>query len=164
MLFRSKRSLDVGDGEKVRDTDPVLRRHLIALLLDLYLGHGRLQFGRYPDITKQVQAKTMELSVSIERRGQATIRRYGAILKADQFRRGSSAALVADTNYRGPHVPTRACAYLYSMCHEPSQVSGGGFWLKFATRASNAIEGPSPGNASSAAENAARASSQLRAR
>jgi hypothetical protein len=31
---------DVGDGEKMRDTEPVARRHLIALLFDLYGAHG----------------------------------------------------------------------------------------------------------------------------
>src|SRR5271155_3301689 len=35
----ASRSLDVGDGEKMRDADPVLRGHLIALLFDLYAGH-----------------------------------------------------------------------------------------------------------------------------
>jgi hypothetical protein len=38
------RSLDVGDGEKMRDADPLSRGHLIALLLDLYAAHCRLQF------------------------------------------------------------------------------------------------------------------------
>jgi hypothetical protein len=33
------RSLDVGHGEKMRDADPLARRHLIALLFDLYGGH-----------------------------------------------------------------------------------------------------------------------------
>src|ERR1700722_20199662 len=50
-FVKSKRSFDVGDGEKVCDGKPVLRRHLIAFLLDLYLVHRRLQlrigcFGR----------------------------------------------------------------------------------------------------------------------
>src|SRR5271156_5007267 len=44
-FVKSKRSLDVGDGEKVRDGNPVLRRHLIGFLVNLYLAHGRLQFG-----------------------------------------------------------------------------------------------------------------------
>src|SRR5271169_3123748 len=44
-FVKSKRSLDVGDGEKVCDGNAVLRRHLIAFRLDLYLVHGRLQFG-----------------------------------------------------------------------------------------------------------------------
>src|SRR5260370_42433450 len=35
----ASRSLDVGDGEKMRDADPLSRRHLIALLLDLYAAH-----------------------------------------------------------------------------------------------------------------------------
>ena len=39
-FVKSKRSLDVGDGEKVRDGNPVLRRHLIGFLLDFYLAHG----------------------------------------------------------------------------------------------------------------------------
>src|SRR6516165_10175701 len=38
------RSLDVGDGEKMRDADPLSRGHLITLLLDLYAAHGQLQF------------------------------------------------------------------------------------------------------------------------
>jgi hypothetical protein len=29
----------------MRDGNPILRRHLIAFLLDLYLVHGRLQYG-----------------------------------------------------------------------------------------------------------------------
>src|SRR5580658_2111271 len=32
----ASRSLDVGDGEKLRDADPFCRGHLIALLVDLY--------------------------------------------------------------------------------------------------------------------------------
>jgi hypothetical protein len=44
-FVKSKRSLDVGDGEKVCDGKPVLRRHLIDFLFDLYLAGGRLQFG-----------------------------------------------------------------------------------------------------------------------
>src|SRR5580692_2779445 len=38
------RSLDVGDGEKMRDADPFSRRHLVALLFDLYAAHWRLLF------------------------------------------------------------------------------------------------------------------------
>src|ERR1700760_4978740 len=41
-FIKSKRSLDVGDGEKVRNGKPILRRHLIGFLLDLYLVHTRL--------------------------------------------------------------------------------------------------------------------------
>src|ERR1700689_446200 len=41
-FVKSKRSLDVGDGEKVCDGNPILRRHLIGFLLDLYFAHGRL--------------------------------------------------------------------------------------------------------------------------
>ena len=44
-FVKSKRSFDVGDGEKVRDGNAVLLRHLIAFLLDLYLVHRQLQFG-----------------------------------------------------------------------------------------------------------------------
>src|ERR1700719_1559551 len=44
-FVKPSRSFDAGDGEKVCDGKPILRRHLIAFLLDLYLGHGRLQFG-----------------------------------------------------------------------------------------------------------------------
>jgi hypothetical protein len=33
-FVKSKRSLDVGDGEKVRDGKPILRRHLRGFLLD----------------------------------------------------------------------------------------------------------------------------------
>ena len=44
-FVKSKRSLDVGDREKVCDRKPILRRHLIAFLLDFYLVHRRLQFG-----------------------------------------------------------------------------------------------------------------------
>ena len=40
----ASRSLNVGDGEKMRDADPLSRGHLIALLLDLYAAHGWLQF------------------------------------------------------------------------------------------------------------------------
>jgi hypothetical protein len=35
----ASRSLDVGDGKKVRDADPFFRGHLIALLVDLYAAH-----------------------------------------------------------------------------------------------------------------------------
>ena len=44
-FVKSSRSFDVGDGEKVCDGKPILRRHLIGFLLDLYLVHRRLQFG-----------------------------------------------------------------------------------------------------------------------
>ena len=35
----ASRSLDVSDGEKMRDADTLSRGHLIALLLDLYAAH-----------------------------------------------------------------------------------------------------------------------------
>jgi hypothetical protein len=35
----ASRSFDVGDGEKIRDADPLLRGHLIALLFYLYVAH-----------------------------------------------------------------------------------------------------------------------------
>src|SRR6202166_1943703 len=35
----ASRSLDVGNGEKLRDADPLARGHLIALLFDLYRVH-----------------------------------------------------------------------------------------------------------------------------
>src|SRR6202030_4837284 len=38
----ASRSLDVGDGEKMCDGEPLARGHLIALLFDLYRGHGWL--------------------------------------------------------------------------------------------------------------------------
>src|SRR5262249_31577883 len=41
-FVKSSRSFDVGDGQKVCDGKSILRRHLIAFLLDLYLVHGRL--------------------------------------------------------------------------------------------------------------------------
>jgi hypothetical protein len=44
-FVKSKRSFDVGDSDKVRDGNPILRRHLIGFLVDLYLVHRRLQFG-----------------------------------------------------------------------------------------------------------------------
>src|ERR1700689_1430346 len=44
-FVKSKRSFDVGDGDKVCDGNAVLRRHLIGFLFDLYLAHSRLQFG-----------------------------------------------------------------------------------------------------------------------
>src|SRR5580692_2264679 len=40
----ASRSLDVGDGEKMRDADPLSRRHLKALLFDLHAAHSHLQF------------------------------------------------------------------------------------------------------------------------
>src|SRR4029079_5477714 len=36
----ASRSLDVGDGEKMCDSEALLRWHLIAFLLDLYLVHS----------------------------------------------------------------------------------------------------------------------------
>src|ERR1017187_7481175 len=39
LLVVASRSLDVGDGEKMRDADPLSRGHLIALLFDLYAAH-----------------------------------------------------------------------------------------------------------------------------
>ena len=44
LLVVASRSLDVGDGEKMRNADPLPRGHLIAFLFDLYGVHGRLQF------------------------------------------------------------------------------------------------------------------------
>src|ERR1700677_3927771 len=44
LLVKAERSFDVGDGEKVRDGEPLLRRHLIGFLPDLDLAHGRLLF------------------------------------------------------------------------------------------------------------------------
>src|ERR1700730_15671906 len=44
-FVKSKRSLDVGDGDKVCDGNAVPRRPLIGFLPDLYLAHSRLQFG-----------------------------------------------------------------------------------------------------------------------
>src|ERR1700724_853725 len=35
----ASRSLDIGDGEKMRDADPLSRGHLITLLFDLYGAH-----------------------------------------------------------------------------------------------------------------------------
>src|ERR1700733_2691878 len=40
----ASRSLDVSDGEKLRDADPLARGHLIALLFDLYGGHWCFPF------------------------------------------------------------------------------------------------------------------------
>src|SRR5215472_5192473 len=48
LFVKSSRSFDVGDGEKECDGKPVLRRHLIAFLPDLYLVHRRLQFRYGP--------------------------------------------------------------------------------------------------------------------
>src|ERR1700678_2498308 len=39
LLVVASRSLDVGDGEKMCDADPLSRGHLIDLLLDLYAAH-----------------------------------------------------------------------------------------------------------------------------
>src|SRR5258707_7019117 len=39
LLVVASRSLDVGDGEKMRDADPLSRGHLITLLPDLYAAH-----------------------------------------------------------------------------------------------------------------------------
>src|SRR5271156_3010096 len=41
-FVKSKRSFDVGDSDKVRDGNPILRRHLIGFLPDLYFAHRRL--------------------------------------------------------------------------------------------------------------------------
>src|SRR5471030_1673695 len=43
----ASRSLDVGDGEKIRDADPLSRGHLVALLFDLYRVHWWLLSIRY---------------------------------------------------------------------------------------------------------------------
>src|SRR5271156_5558126 len=44
-FVKSSRSFDVRDGEKVRDGEPILRRHLIVFLLDFDFTHGRLPSG-----------------------------------------------------------------------------------------------------------------------
>src|SRR4029077_13753655 len=46
----ASRSLDVGDGEKMRDADPLARGHLIALLCDLYGAHLMAPF----DIVRRI--------------------------------------------------------------------------------------------------------------
>ena len=38
-FIEAKRSVDVGDGKKMRHGEPVSRRHLVALLFDLYAVH-----------------------------------------------------------------------------------------------------------------------------
>src|SRR5580692_3509699 len=38
-LIEARRSLDVGDGEKIRHGEPVPRGHLIAVLVDSYAAH-----------------------------------------------------------------------------------------------------------------------------
>jgi hypothetical protein len=38
-FVEASRSVDVGDSEKICDGEPVPRRHLIALLSDLYAVH-----------------------------------------------------------------------------------------------------------------------------
>src|SRR5271170_2000147 len=53
----ASRSLDVGDGEKMRDTDPLSRGHFIALLADLYFVHRLLQFGNGISPTTKVIAR-----------------------------------------------------------------------------------------------------------
>src|SRR6185369_13217618 len=40
LLVVASRSLDVGDGQKMCDADPLFRGHLVALLLDLYAAHS----------------------------------------------------------------------------------------------------------------------------
>ncbi len=52
-FVKLKRSLDIGDGYKVCNRNPIVRRHLIAFLFDLYLVHAQLQFGPYSHITKE---------------------------------------------------------------------------------------------------------------
>src|ERR1700722_16474567 len=43
-FVEAKRSVDIGDGEKMRDGEPVSGGHLIVLLFDVCAVHGRLQF------------------------------------------------------------------------------------------------------------------------
>src|ERR1700722_18290608 len=43
-FVEAKRSVDIGDGEKMRDGESVSRGHLIVLLFGFYAVHGRLQF------------------------------------------------------------------------------------------------------------------------
>lgn len=43
LFILAGRSLDVADGEKMRDADSLSRRHLVALLFYLYAVHSRLQ-------------------------------------------------------------------------------------------------------------------------
>lgn len=54
--------------------------------------------------------------------------------------------------------------HYFSMCHDPSQSCGGGSALKSSIRLSRAIDGPSPGIASSDASSARSASSHRRSR
>jgi len=49
-FVKSRRPFDVGDGKKMRDGNPVLRRHLIRFLPDLYFAHGRLP----PEMTNRL--------------------------------------------------------------------------------------------------------------
>ena len=74
---------------------------------------------------------------------------------------------IANFYLRCPHRrgsrAARQLSYL-SMCHDPSQSWDGGFALRFSMRLSSAIDGPSPGVASSDALSAPIASSQRRSR
>src|SRR5262245_25276351 len=45
LLVVTKRPIDIGHGEKMRDADPLLRRHLIVLLFDVYRVHWYSPFS-----------------------------------------------------------------------------------------------------------------------
>src|ERR1700733_979582 len=60
-FVKSKGSFDVGDAEKECDGKPVLWRHLIAFLFDLYFVHKRLQFScvflRSPEELRDIEQR-----------------------------------------------------------------------------------------------------------
>ena len=66
-FVKSSRSFDVRNSEKLGDGKPILRRHLIVFLLDLYLAHGRLPFLRSPECWRSPEPDYFAflLSVSI---------------------------------------------------------------------------------------------------
>src|SRR5579871_2491444 len=59
--MEASRAVDVGDGQKMRDTEPLARWHLIGLLFDLYASHrnaprptgaiGRPHYSELPAIS-----------------------------------------------------------------------------------------------------------------
>src|SRR5262249_29737005 len=67
-FVKSKRSLDVGDGEEMCDGKSLTRRHLVCLILDLYFIHGRLQFGcgTFSKARRASGSATIRLSSVIE--------------------------------------------------------------------------------------------------
>src|ERR1700722_2688470 len=67
-FVKSNRSFNVRDGEKVCDGKPILRRHLIVVLFEYYLVHGRLRFGKHFYVRQNARVDKLRPSLELKRK------------------------------------------------------------------------------------------------